>query len=98
LHRGFNPWDRICDPAPLRALFASAGIDAVDVEAESNYHPIPSPEAWWAAVMGSGYRGTVDKLEPEAAARVRAHNDKFIRESGIREVEANVVYAVAKRA
>lgn len=64
---------------------------------EAGEHPIPSPEAWWAAVLGSGYRGTLDQLDPAARERVRLANLEYIRRSGIRSVEANVVYATAAR-
>lgn len=98
LYKGFNPWDRICDPQSLEALFASAGITTVDIEAQADCHAIPSPEAWWAAVLGSGYRGTLDQLDVAARERVRAANLDFIRSSGTKSVEANVVYAIAEKA
>jgi ubiquinone/menaquinone biosynthesis C-methylase UbiE len=97
LYKGFNPWDRICDPQSLSALFAEAGIANPAVVAESGRHSISSPEAWWAAVLGSGYRGTVDQLEAAARERVRAASFEFIRNSGTTSVEANVVYAVAQK-
>lgn len=97
LYKGFNPWDRICDPKSLSALFAEAGIANPDVAAESNRHSISSPEAWWVAVLGSGYRGTVDQLDAAARERVRAANFEFIRNSGTTSVEANVVYAIAQK-
>jgi len=46
-------------------------------------------------VLGSGYRGTVDQLSVSDLARVRAANDRFIRDRGVRAVEANAVFAVA---
>ena len=97
LYRGFNPWDRICEPAALRALLADGGIEHAEVVAEAGEHPLPSPEAWWAAVVGSGYRGTLEQLDPAARERVRAANLDHVRRSAIRAVEANVVYAVASR-
>ena len=97
LYKGFNPWDRICDPQSLTALFAAAGIANPAVAAESGRHSISSPEAWWTAVLGSGYRGTLDQLDATARERVRAANFEFIRNSRITSVEANVVYAVAEK-
>ena len=97
LYKGFNPWDRISDPHAVSALFAGAGISSPDVAAESGRHSISSPEAWWAAVLGSGYRGTIDQLDAAARERVRAGNFDYIRNSGIKSVEANVVYAVAEK-
>ena len=97
LYRNFNPWDLICDAQSLSALFTAAGIAAPLIAAESGRHPIPSPEAWWAAVLGSGYRGTVDQLDAAAVRRVREANFEFIRSSGTTAVEANVVYALARK-
>ena len=97
LYKGFNPWDRICDPQSVQGLLADAGIEHSQATAEAGQHPIPSPEAWWLAVLGSGYRGTLDKLDDRGRDHVRAVNLAFIRDADIRSVEANVVYAVATK-
>jgi ubiquinone/menaquinone biosynthesis C-methylase UbiE len=97
LYKGFNPWDRVCDPASLRGLLAEGGVGDTEVVAEAGTHPIPSPEAWWAAVLGTGYRGTLEQLAPGAREQVRAANLRYIRDAGIRSVEVNVVYAVATK-
>jgi len=97
LYKGFNPWDRICDPASVRTLLRDGGVDDAAVVAEAGMHPIPSPEAWWSAVLGSGYRGTLEQLDATARERVRAANLSYIRNSGVRSVEANVVYAIATK-
>lgn len=97
LYRGFNPWDRICDPSSLREVLRTGGVDRVEIVAASAEHTIASPEAWWAAVLGSGYRGTVEQLEAQDFERVRAMNLDYVRRSGISAVEANVVYAVATK-
>ena len=98
LHKSFNPWDRISDPQSVRALLESGGAERVEAVAVAGMHPIPSPDAWWAAVLGTGYRGTLEQLDAGAQARVRAANLNFVRQTGLREVEANVVYAVATKA
>ncbi len=97
LYKGFNPWDRISDPPSVQALLREGGVDEADVVPAPGHHPIPSPEAWWSAVLGSGYRGTLEQLDPEALARVRAANLDYVRRSNIRSVEANVVYAIATK-
>ena len=98
LYKGFNPWDRICDLSAVRQLLAEGGVGHAEVIAEAGAHPIPSPEAWWAAVLGTGYRGTLEQLDSKAREHVRTANLDYIRDAGIRSVEANVVYAVAMRA
>ncbi len=98
LHKGFHPWDRISTPSALRELLSAAGVDHVEAVAEAGAHPIESPEAWWSAVLGTGYRGTVEQLDEVAREHVRRACLDFIRCSGIRAVEANVVVAVATKA
>jgi ubiquinone/menaquinone biosynthesis C-methylase UbiE len=97
LYKGFNPWDRISDAESLRRLLYKSGVDDTELVAEEGSHSIPSPEAWWSAVLGSGYRGTVEQLEAEELDYVRAANMSYIRETGIEAVEANVVYAIASK-
>jgi ubiquinone/menaquinone biosynthesis C-methylase UbiE len=97
LYKGFNPWDRICEPAALLSLLRATGIENADVVAETGEHPTTTPEAWWSAVLGSGYRGTVEQLNSNQREQVRAANLNYVSESGIRAVEANVVYAIAAK-
>jgi ubiquinone/menaquinone biosynthesis C-methylase UbiE len=97
LYKGFNPWDRICDRISLLHLLNNSGIPKAEIFEEANMHPIDSPEGWWAAVLGSGYRGTIDQLNQQDLQTVRDKNFKYIHQSGMREVEANVVYAIASK-
>jgi hypothetical protein len=73
------------------------GAADAEVIAEPGTHAIASPEAWWSAVLGSGYRGTLEQMDADARERVRAANLNYIQTSGIRSVEANVVYAIASK-
>jgi ubiquinone/menaquinone biosynthesis C-methylase UbiE len=97
LYKGFNPWDRISDPESVRALLREGGIERADVVAEANEHPIPSANAWWSAVLGSGFRGTVDQLDDDALKHVYQANMSHITASGISSVETNVIYAIAQK-
>jgi ubiquinone/menaquinone biosynthesis C-methylase UbiE len=98
LHKSFNPWDRISDPRSVQKLLLDAGIEQSDACAEPGQHAIASPEAWWSAVLGSGYRGTLERLDDHGRDHVRAVNHAFIRDNAVDSVEANVVYAVAVKA
>ena len=95
LYKGFNPWDRITEPAALDAVLREGGVENACIVAEAGKHPIATPGAWWSAVAGSGYRGTLDQLDADARERVRCANVDYVRRSGIDAVEANVVYAIA---
>jgi ubiquinone/menaquinone biosynthesis C-methylase UbiE len=95
LYKGFNPWDRISEVDDLRSLLEAAGFTRVEVVAEPGSQPLNSPEAWWPMVMGSGYRGTIDQLDPAAREQVRDENLQFIQRGSVQAVETNVVYAIA---
>ena len=97
LHKGFNAWDRISEPSELQAILADGGARNVEVVAKSGTHSISSPEAWWTAVLGSGFRGTLEQMDADARERVRLANLSYMRTSGIRSVEANVIYALATK-
>jgi hypothetical protein len=79
-------------------MLREAGVAGAEAVAEAGQHPIASPEAWWAAVLGTGYRGTLDQLDAASREQVRAANLRFIRQSGTSSVETNVVYAIARKA
>ena len=74
LYKAFNPWDALSDVSALTELLSNAGVPDPRIEAEVGMHAIPSPDAWWALVMGSGYRGTIERMSPEAGDRVRAQH------------------------
>ena len=97
LYKNFNPWDRISEPETLRSLLESAALTDIEVVPESDSQPVNSPDDWWAMVLGSGYRGTVDQLSSDERERVRAANLDFIRREKIRSIEANVIYATGKK-
>jgi hypothetical protein len=48
-------------------------------------------------VLGTGYRGTLEQLDAADREHVQSANLEYVRRSGIRSVEANVVYAVAAK-
>jgi SAM-dependent methyltransferase len=97
LFKGFNPWDRISDPAAVRSIFSDTNADTLDVVAEAGTHPLRSADDWWPMVLGTGYRGTVEQLDPAARAAVRSETIASIEAAGMKSVEANVVYAVATK-
>lgn len=99
LCRAFAPWDRVNTPDLLRELVeeAAAGAAEIRVEQEEGVHPLDSPEAWWRIVMGSGYRGTVEQLDPPARERVRATVSGRLAEDRVTRITADVVYAVARK-
>ena len=96
LVRAFEPWTRIDSPAALEELLRASGIERASIVAESNLQPLSTPNDWWTIVLGTGYRSTVEQLDPAARERVRVANLQSL--GNIRAVEVNAVYAVAKKA
>lgn len=97
LYKGFNPWDRISAVDDLRSLLVSAGFPEPEVIAEHGSQEVNSPEDWWAMIMGSGYRGTIDQMTTEERDQVRTQNLACIQQDFVRSLEANVVYAIATK-
>jgi hypothetical protein len=97
LYKGFNPWDRIDDPAGLRKILDEGGVASPKVITENRLHPIKSAEDWWAIVLGSGYRGTIEQLDLAERQKVKEVNLAFIRDKKISAVETNALYALATK-
>jgi len=97
LYKGFNPWDRINDPAGLRKILDKGGVASPNIIAENRLHPIKAPEDWWKIVLGSGYRGTVEQLNEAERETVKEANLAFIRDRKISAIETNVLYALATK-
>jgi ubiquinone/menaquinone biosynthesis C-methylase UbiE len=97
LHAAYNPWDRITTPDAVRALFHSAGIESLEVEAENGHQRLAAPEDFWTIVLGSGLRWTVEQLGPGDAQQVRQAVTEWLASHAVDRVETNVIYAVATR-
>ena len=94
-----DPWDRVTDTTALAEILVAAGIpsDGLTVTPEFERWPLLSPRDWWAIVMGSGLRWTVDQLDPEAAERVRVACADYVNRHGVEWITSNVLYARATK-
>lgn len=97
LYKKFTPWERIGDPASLKALLEAGGATQVEVFAEVGTHELASPEDWWTMILGGGLRGTIDQLDPAERERVRQANLQFLWSNKIHSLEVNVLYAIAQK-
>jgi ubiquinone/menaquinone biosynthesis C-methylase UbiE len=94
---GFSPWERISEPTSLRKMFLESGIGSVEISEEAGHHSLSCPEDWWAIAMGSGYRGTIEKLAPISFSRVKKLNLESLKQMKAAAIETNVLYAVATK-
>jgi ubiquinone/menaquinone biosynthesis C-methylase UbiE len=99
LYRSFQPWDRITDVEALQQMLCEGGIASgeLSIVPEVGLQPLHSPEDFWTVVLGSGYRGTIDQLDPEALERVRVHVLSGLRDQHVAAIETNIIYAVASK-
>ncbi|MGJ0484697.1 MAG: class I SAM-dependent methyltransferase [Methylomicrobium sp.] len=97
LYKDFNPWDRISTPEGLAEMLSEAGLHRVDIVSESATHLLTCPEDWWTLAMGSGYRGTLDQLEPSQLQRVKLDNLSQLQARSVSAIEANVIYAIVNK-
>jgi len=97
LFKGFNPWDRINDPANFTKIFNEAGIAPPTIVPENRLHFVNSAEDWWTIALGSGYRGTIEQLTLAERQKVQEANLAFIRDEKISAIETNVLYALATK-
>jgi ubiquinone/menaquinone biosynthesis C-methylase UbiE len=97
LYKAFNPWDRINNPGSLKKIFDKAGVTSARIVSENRLHLIKSGDDWWAIVLGSGYRGTVEELTQGERKLVKQANLAFIRDEKISAIQTNVLYALATK-
>jgi ubiquinone/menaquinone biosynthesis C-methylase UbiE len=97
LHKAFHPWDQITNPQHLRQMLNHGGVEPDEVITENRWHSLRSPDDWWRIVMGTGYRGTIERLSLSERTAVREANLEFIRDHGIDRLPTNAVYAVATK-
>jgi len=95
LVRGFNPWDDLVSIDQLVELYASSAIGNARAELVEAAQELRSEDEWWDVVMGTGFRGTVEELDPADAAEVRRANLSAMR--GTRSIDVSAIYAAAHK-
>jgi ubiquinone/menaquinone biosynthesis C-methylase UbiE len=94
LYKAFAPWERLTTPESVRGVFAQAGITNIQIEPEDPGHELESAEDFWALVMGTGYRATLDQLSDGERERVKSACLAI----EARRLTSPVLYAVARKA
>lgn len=86
------PWDPIKDPSRLAALVRKAGLPEPAVTEETFDYPV-DPDRFWTLVLGSGYRGVLDRMDPESVGRVRDAVYEEMARQDVRLLTWGVLYA-----
>jgi ubiquinone/menaquinone biosynthesis C-methylase UbiE len=92
-------WMRVADPPDLRATLVGGGIpdEALEIVGERGVHELPHPDEFWTIVEGSGMRGSLDPLPPDARERIRRRLLAFIETKGITRLPVDVFYGTATK-
>jgi ubiquinone/menaquinone biosynthesis C-methylase UbiE len=95
LVRGFNPWDDLVSVDQLLELYASSGIGGAQAELVEADQELRSPDEWWDVVLGTGFRGTLEELDPADVAEVQRANVAAMH--GTTSIDVSAVYAAARK-
>ncbi len=93
----FNPWERVNSVETLRRALMEAGVTESEVMMEAGAQAFESHEDIWSVVLGSGYRWTLEQMEPQSARRVREAFAAETRARDVRSMHTNVIYATAAK-
>lgn len=95
LHAAYIPWDRIVTVEAVRALMLGAGVTPLEVVYEASTQALETPEDFWTMLLGSGTRSTIDAMSAHEVHQVKTHVLNWIKTNDVREVETDVIYALA---
>jgi ubiquinone/menaquinone biosynthesis C-methylase UbiE len=92
-------WMRVANPADLRATFVGGGVpdEALEIVGERGMHELPHPDEFWTIVLGSGMRGSLDPLPPDARERVRHRVLEVIEAKSITQLPIDAYYGRATK-
>ncbi|WP_437723544.1 class I SAM-dependent methyltransferase [Sorangium sp. So ce861] len=97
VYKTFRPWERIDTPDALRSMLAGAGATPCAVDAEHSSQPLTLPDDWWVIALGSGYRGTIERLDPGTQELVKRDTLARLRAQSALTAETNALYAIARK-
>jgi len=82
--------DRINQAGTYAEWLSGRGLSDVDVEV-NELRLTMTPELAWLVVIGSGFRGIVDGLEPDVVERVRERYLESLSAEGVTELDATTL-------
>jgi SAM-dependent methyltransferase len=97
LYKAFNPWDSLTSTQQVLDLFSSAGAGVPVIDAVAGRHPLDRPSDFWQVVMGSGYRNTIDALEPAKRSSLQSTVIQRLEAEEVHEITVDVLYAVSHK-
>ncbi|HEV7126053.1 MAG TPA: hypothetical protein VGN32_01275, partial [Ktedonobacterales bacterium] len=81
----------------VRQMLRAGGIEEAQIVLEAGTQALGSADDFWMIALGSGYRGTIEQLDPDGRERVRQAILGELRAHDVRAIETNVIYALATK-
>ncbi len=92
-----RPWERLTDPENLRTLIETGTGKRAAVITVSDYQPLSNPSDWWTIVLGSGYRGEIERLDPKDQQKVKAGILGRLRDEDVGHVETHAIHTIVRK-
>ncbi len=90
-----RPWHRLTTPEGLERMLLGGGTAPPEIYQTPDRQPLNEPQDGWTLIMGSGFRGDVDRLSLNDAAVLKERITMRFAEDEVRFVETNGLHAVA---
>lgn len=97
LYKAFNPWDSLTRTQPVLDLFSAVGAGVPVIDAVAGRQQLDRPSDFWQVVMGSGYRNTVDALQPVRRSSLRNIVIQRLEAEAVHDITVDVLYAVSRK-
>lgn len=94
-------WKRLDDAAKHRAVYAAAGIDAVETQMVQVGYELQGFDEWWDILWFSGFRGMLNQLSPDELEHVRRDHRREIEHfavNGKNWLNVEVLISVGRKA
>ncbi|WP_136660143.1 class I SAM-dependent methyltransferase [Nitratireductor sp. XY-223] len=95
--RGPVPWARLTTPDGLADLLVGGGAADPEITSAEDYQALIEPGDFWTLVMGSGFRGEVENLDPFAQRKLRKSVTGRVAAKGFSSIATHAIHAVSSK-
>ncbi len=93
--KGPPPWARLTNPDGLADLILAGGAAEPDIVSADDYQPLKQAGDFWTLVMGSGFRGEVEKLDPPTRAELEKNVIERVAAKSVQRIATHAIHAVS---
>jgi ubiquinone/menaquinone biosynthesis C-methylase UbiE len=97
LDKSFNAWERLGERRLVVDLFSKASVPLDNVSVEQGTHLLQHESDVFALLMGTGYRGVLERLTSVERTWVQERIATSVRDAGTSCVRTDVIYATCTK-